>query len=272
MKRSLTVLLVLALLCAGSATAQVVGDDAVGDDVGVVKDPGFTVEEMAAEALFEGVLMDSSKLLQEFGPADAALAFSGTFSGSSWTATLSGTYAGQPVSISYSGTVDATGSGSFTSTGTYGDGTWEGSGTWRFQQVDAANLDMFWDSEAIIRWLERIFRPDKHFTVPKRWARSRLPDGSTHVVDSGSYRSTFWGIPFGGVKRQISDWIYPPGGGDIATVSVNLSDEAISLTAYADVKAGTVGGSVNLSSAVVKDPVPKEVQDQAAAKAAADSR
>ena len=271
MKRILTLLLALALLAAGSAAAE------TGKDIGVKPvepvDPGFTPEEMSAEALFEGILMDSSKLLQEFGPADASLSFSGTFSGSSWTATLSGTYAGQPVSITYSATADpATSSGSFTSTGTYGDGTWEGSGTWSFQQVDAANLDMFWDSEAIIRWLERIFRPDKHFTVPKRWARSRLPDGSIHVVDSGSYRSTFWGIPFGGVKRQISDWIYPPGGGDIATVSVNLSDEAISLTAYADVKAGTVAGSVNLSSAVVKDPVPKEVQDQAAAKAVTDGK
>lgn len=271
MKRILTLLLVLGLLAAGSvAAAEVVKD--IGVDPAPV-DPGFTPEEMSAEALFEGVLMDSSKLLQEFGPADASLSFSGTFSGSSWTATLSGTYAGQPVSITYSATADpGTGSGSFTSTGTYGDGTWEGSGTWSFQQIDAANLDMLWDSEAIIRWLERIFRPDKHFTVPKRWARSRLPDGSIHVVDSGSYRSTFFGIPFGGVKRQISDWIYPPGGGGIATVSVNLSDEAISLTAYADVTAGTVAGSVSLSSAVVKDPVPVEVQDEAAAKAGAGSR
>lgn len=265
MRRSLTALLALAVLSAGSAAAQVVRDDVPVDDT----DRGFTAEEMSAEALFEGILMDSSKLLQEFGPADASLAFSGTFSGSAWTATLSGDYAGQPVAISYSGIVDATGSGSFTSTGTYGDGTWEGSGTWSFQQVDAANLDMLWDSQAIIRWLGRIFRPDKHFTVPKRWARSRLPDGSIHVVDSGSYRSTIFGIPFGRVKQQISDWIYPPGGGGIATVAVSLPDDAISLTAYADVGAGTVGGSVGLSSDVVKDPVPEEVEAQV--KTAADS-
>lgn len=271
MKRILTLLLVLAL-SAGFAAAETSKD--IGTEPAPV-DPGFTAEEMSAEALFEGILMDSSKLLQEFGPADASLSFSGTFSGSSWTATLSGSYAGQPVSITYSATADpATGSGSFTSTGTYGDGTWEGSGTWSFQQIDAANVDMFWDSEAIIRWLERIFRPDKHFTTPKRWARSRLPDGSIHIVDSGSYRSTYFGIPFGGTKRQISDWIYPPGGagGGIATVSVDLSDEAISLSGYADLGTGTVGGSVNLSSAVVKDPVPAEVKEQAAAKTATDSK
>lgn len=249
-------LLALGLLSGGAAVAQ--------------DGSAFTPAEESVEALYEAVLMSSSKLLQEFGPADSALSFSGTFSGSGWSATLSGHYAGQPVDLSFSGTFDAaTHAGSFTSAGTYGDGIWTGSGSWSYVQVDPMNLDMSWDSEATISWPWKLLKPDKHFTTPKRWARSVLPDGSVHVVDSGTYRSTYFGIPFGRPKQQISDWIYPPGGGGggIATVTVSLTDEAIDLTGYADFGSGAVGGKVNLSSAVVKDPVPVEVKDAAAQKA-----
>jgi hypothetical protein len=245
----------LALLFGGAAAAQ--------------DSSAFTPAEESVEALYEAVLMSSSKLLQEFGPADAALSFSGTFSSSGWSATLTGDYAGQPVALSFSGTFDgSTHAGSFTSSGTYGDGTWTGSGSWSYVQVDPMNLDMSWDSEATIAWPWKLLKPDKHFTAPKRWARSVLPDGSVHVVDSGTYRSTYFGIPFGKAKKQISDWIYPPGGGGgIATVTVSLTDEAIGLTGYADFGSGGVGGKVNLSSAVVKDPVPVEVETAAARKA-----
>src|SRR5947199_189362 len=83
-----------------------------------------------------------------------------------------------------------------------GSGTWDGSGDWSYAVVDANTLDLTWNSQAIINWLKKLFKPDKHFTQPKRWARSILPDGSTHVVDSGSYQTTYFGIPFGRVKPQ----------------------------------------------------------------------
>lgn len=251
MRRLLTLSLALALSFAGALAAQ--------DDAG-----RFTAGEKSAEALHEAVLMSTSKLVQEFGPADAVLAFSGKFSDGGWEASLSGEYAGQPVDLAFSATYnDESGEGRFTSTGTYGaDGTWEGTGSWRYEQVDDVTLNMFWDSEAIIRWLRKLFRPDKHFTDPKRWARSRLPDGSIHVVDSGTYVTTYFGIPFGRKKQQISDWVYPPGGGGtvVATVSVELPEDGVTLTAYVDMDNGTTGGKLNLSSDIIVDPVPEEIK------------
>jgi hypothetical protein len=257
-----TVPLVLAALLSfgGVAAAAVVPAPPAPPD-----DEGFTPAEESAEALFEALVMSASKLLQEGGPADAALSFSGSVSEASWEAALSGAYAGEPVSLSFSASYDpAAAAGSFTATGTWGEASWSGSGSWSYVRIDPATLDMSWDSEALIEWPWRILRPDKHFTRPKRWARSRLPDGSTHVVDDGSYRSTFFGIPFGPVRRQISDWVYPPGGGGIATVTVSLPDEAIALTGYADFGAGTVGGTVSLSGDVLPEPVPEEVEAAAA--------
>lgn len=275
MKQTMTLALMLGLSFAGAAAAQ--DADLTPSAVAPAPVPvtGFTPAEESVEAFYEGVLMTGSKLLQEFGPADAVLSFSGTFSAAGWDGTLTGEYAGQPVNLAFSGTYDgATAQGSFTSSGSYGDGTWEGSGTWSYQREDPMTNNMLWDSEAIIQWLGRLFRPDKHFTTPKRWARSVLPDGSVHVVDNGTYVSTFFGIPFGRPKQQISDWIYPPGsgGGGIATVTVSLQDEAITLTGYADFGTGGVGGKVNLSQDVVVDPVPADVKAAAASAGASSSR
>jgi hypothetical protein len=230
---------------------------------------GFTPAEKSVEAFYEAVVMSSSKLLQEFGPADAALSFSGTFADGGWQGSLTGDYAGQPVNVAFTGTFDGgSNSGSFTTQGTYGTGTWSGDGTWSYTQPDPSTLLMSWDSQAVINWLSKLFKPDKHFTTPKRWARSVLPDGTVHVVDSGSYRSTRFGIPFGPVRRQISDWIYPPhsGGGGIATVTVSLSDEAIDLSGYADFGSGAAGGKINMSASAVKQPVDPQPAPGASAR------
>src|SRR5436305_358112 len=228
MKRILTSLAILLLTVAAIVLAQGGGTARAGV-VAPAPTPGpspspsptptptpinFSPEEKSAETLYEGALMNASMLVEVFGPAAGSLSLSGTFSGSTWQSTLSGDYAGQPVSITSTGTIDpATGNGTFTSSGTYGSGTWDGSGDWSYAAVDPNTRDLTWNSQAIINWLKKLFKPDKHFTQPKRWARSVLPDGSTHVVDSGFYQTTYFGIPFGRVKPQISDWIYPPGGG-----------------------------------------------------------
>ena len=263
MKQTMALILALALCFAGVAAAQDAELQASAVAPAPVPVTGFTPAEESVEAFYEGVLMSASQLLQEFGPADAALSFSGQFSAAGWDGTLTGEYAGQPVSLAFSGNYDgATAQGSFTSSGTYGSGTWDGSGTWSYQRADPMTNYMSWDSEAIIQWLGRLFRPDKHFSTPKRWARSVLPDGSVHVVDNGTYYSTYFGIPFGRPKQQISDWVYPPGsgGGGIATVTVSLQDEAVALTGYADFGTGGVGGHVNLSADVVVDEVPEDVK------------
>jgi len=254
-RRAVAVLLALALAFATSAFAQ----DETSD---------FRAEDKSVEALYEALLMSASQLIQEFGPADAELSFGGTVDGNGWSASLSGTYAGEPFDISLTGKCDAgADSGSFTSTGTYGESTWDGTGSWKYTAVDKSTLDMTWDSEASIWDPRRWLKPDKHFVTPKRWARSVLPDGSIHTVDSGSYRSTYFGIPFGRIKPQISDMIERPnpGGPIVVAVAIELPEDGVHLTSTADLTSGKVTGKMSLSSKIIKDPVPEEVKAKAEA-------
>lgn len=222
------------------------------------EDAGFTAVEKSAEGLQEAILMTASKLVQVYG-GDAVgpgtLTFNGIFTDGSWQADFSGDYAGEPVALDFTGTYDdSKNAGAFTVTGTYGSATWDGDGSWRYDIVDPQTIDMFWDSAAsIIDELGRLFEPDKHFTTPKKWARSRLPDGRWHVVDSGEYRTTYFGIPVGPIKKEISDWIHSPGGGrgGIAAVTASLPDDGIQLSGSADFDVGTFAGMVNLT------PVPE---------------
>jgi len=275
MKRIIAMFFVLAVALSGGAYAATAGAPTLVDATPVPSpspspSPGtFTAQEKSVEALFEGVLMSSSMLVQQFGPAGANLSLSGTFSGSGWTATLSGTYGGQAVNLSYNGTFDpSTDAGTYTGSGSYGSNSWSENGDWSYTTVNPTTLDMLWNSYAsIVDAIGNLFRPDKHFTQPKRWARSVLPDGSIHVADSGTYVTTYFGFPFGRSHTQISDYIYPPGGGGggIATVSTQLADDGINLGSSANTVSGTVSGSISFNPNITKDPVPAEIQDKAAA-------
>lgn len=242
-------LVLLGLLAAGPLHAQ-------------DEDPGFTAAEKSAEGLQEALLMTTSKLVQIEGGQTSKLIFSGTFGESSWQATLSGGHGSGAVALTFEGSFDAASdTGAFTVSGTHGEMSWNGSGTYRFEPVDASTINMFWDSEALIwdPWWQRWLKPDKHFTTPKRWARSRLPNGDVHVVDSGEYRTTWFGIPIGPKKKEISDWIYPGGGGiAVAAVNVQLPDDGIGLVASADFTSGTFNGTLNVVPVADEEPIPSD--------------
>lgn len=225
------------------------------------EDAGFTALEKSAEGLQEAILMTASKLVQVYGGdavGPATLTFNGIFTDGSWQADFSGDYAGEPVALDFTGTYDdSKNAGAFTVTGTYGSGTWDGDGSWRYDLVDPQTIHMFWDSAAsIIDGIGRLFKPDKHFTTPKRWAMSQLPDGRWHEVD---YGTTYFGFPVGPIKKEISDWVHPPGGrrGGIAAITASLPDDGIQLSGSADFDVGTFTGMVNLT------PVPEAKGEEA---------
>jgi len=207
----------------------------------------FSPSEKNVEALNESLLMTTSMLTQTYGVAPTTLSYSGSFLDTSWNAGLSGNYAGMSLNLSFNGTFDiGLDQGSFISTGTLGTASWDGVGTWSFTDVDAQSIDMSWDSEATITPLiGSIFKPDKHFTVPKRWARSSVGD-VWHIADYGKYRSTIFGIPFGPEKQEISDWIIPKDGPQNATVTVSLPEDFIILRETANFDNGTVSGTLTV--------------------------
>jgi hypothetical protein len=159
------------------------------------------------------------------------------------------------VNITFTGTSPAgADTGSFTSTGTVGTGTWNGSGNWSFTPTGGANpANMTFDSASTYAAAGTSFIWDKHFLPPgKLWAKSTLPDGSTHIVDSGTYVWTLFGVPLPGQKKEISDWIIPAGNPRGATVTVSLTDDRIFLTSGADFTGGTTAGTIS----TVPEPTP----------------
>jgi len=169
---------------------------------------------------------------------------------------MSGGYAGQPVSLSFSGAFDpGADRGSFTVSGSIGTSSLSGSGSWSYTTIDPQTIDMIWDSAAnMVTSIGQIFRPDKHFIVPKRWARSA--DGPNwHIADSGTYRSTIAGIPFGPNLREISDEIIPMNSPRNGTVTVSLPDDGINLSGYVSLDSGNAGGQINVA-VVTKGPDP----------------
>jgi hypothetical protein len=209
----------------------------------------FTFPEKNLEALDEGVILTVDDIVQGFGAKAATLSFTGSFTSMGWNATLTGNYGGNAVNITYSGTLSAAGdTGSFTSSGTVGPGTWAGTGNWAFNPPAGNPTNMTWDSSSTYTVGANPLIWDKHFLPPgKLWSKSTLPSGDTHIVDSGTYIWTLFGVPIPLPQRQeISDWIIPAGNPGGATVTVSLPTDSIRLTSTADFTAGTTSGTVTV--------------------------
>jgi PEP-CTERM motif len=209
----------------------------------------FTAFEKNVEAMNEAVLMTTSMLVQEFGATPATFTFSGTFGDSGWDITsMSGSYAGLPLELSFSGTFDQDlDQGDFTSKGTFGTASLEGSGKWNFMDVDAQSINMFWNSEmTILPLIGSLLTLDKHFTQPKLWVKTMVGDNFI-ITDYGKYESTLFGIPIPFTeKEEISEWVIPKDGPQLATITVDLPDDSTILTGSANFDTGTVGGTITV--------------------------
>lgn len=216
--------------------------------VGVKTHAGpFSAFEKNVEALNESVLMTGSMLVQSFGVSPATLSVSGSFQDSSWSASLSGTYASMLVNLSFGGLFDLSlDQGSFTSTGTIGTSSWNGSGAWSFADVDARTVAMLWDSEATLTSaLATTKKPDKHIKPGLFWTRIRF-DKYDLLEDFGKYQSTADGIPFGPEREQYSsimDYGDPP---NMFIVTVRLPGDFIVLQETANFDKGTVSGTLTV--------------------------
>ena len=207
----------------------------------------FTAAERNVESTNEAALMSASMLIQVFGLANGNLSLSGTFDASTWAANMSGGYAGMPVSLSFEGAYNQVpNNGSYTSAGTVGTATWNGSGTWSFIDISPTSEGMLWDCVATITLVDGgEKKPDRHFTEAKVWAKS---EDATHEFwsDSGKYKDTEDGEIVGEEKSEISDYVIPKDGPKRATVAVTLVEDASFLRGFADFDNGILGATITV--------------------------
>jgi hypothetical protein len=106
----------------------------------------FTAEEENAAALLEAALVARTHVAMYLGPTAAeAISFTGNFSSSNWSLSVTGQYAGTPLLLSYSGVFDASTSlGNLVATGTIGSAAFSASGSWSFQNPGTNGVTMQW--------------------------------------------------------------------------------------------------------------------------------
>lgn len=207
----------------------------------------FTTFEKNVEAMTEATLMSTSKIVQEFGLSISMLSFSGIFDNSSWSMSMTGTYLDMFLNLSFSGSFnESIDEGNFVSTGTLDTAMWDSSGTWSFIDIDSETIGMLWNSKAIIEPVAgKKKKPDKHFTEPKKWAKTE-DDTHIFITDYGKYFDTEDGKKIGKEKEQISDWVIPKDGPQIASITTNLVQDNIFLIGFADFDNGTASGTINV--------------------------
>jgi hypothetical protein len=193
-------------------------------------------------AMNEAAFLSTAMIVQEFGYSAAPLPLTGTFSDTGWSLNMSGAFAGLPLSLSFTGTFNTTtGQGSYTSSGTFGSGTWSSPGSWTFSDIDPVTAGLTWDATATIAFPgPLILLPDVHIIVPKR--ELTTDDGTTrHTVSQGMYVITIAGIPIKTVD-QTDDSIGPSNRNGPVIVSV-ASNQAM-LTGTINFANDTFAGSV----------------------------
>jgi hypothetical protein len=208
--------------------------------IGLSPEDSLRLENLHAAT--EAAATTNAMLIDAFGQiVSQRITFNGTFDTSGWTLTIGGSYAGMALDLSFTGVFDdATGSGAFTSTGTIGSSSWDGTGTWGFTEVDPETVDFRLDQDVSISALA--FRPDIRGTWVWRYV-----DTPTAVLSSnvGVVQKTRNGRPWGRPRLERSgDRIpkMPPRTGGSITVGI---DDGSDLTATFDFDAGTISGNVH---------------------------
>ena len=104
--------------------------------------PLFTDQQKNAEILKEAAITDYSLLGNLFGFSlgNPLSITQGKFTPSGWSFALTGMYLGMPVALDFSGSFDeAQNTGSFTTGGTVGNTSMNGSGAWSW--IDVSNVE-----------------------------------------------------------------------------------------------------------------------------------
>ncbi|MCZ4306085.1 PEP-CTERM sorting domain-containing protein [Zoogloeaceae bacterium G21618-S1] len=204
----------------------------------------LTAVEKNAFVVGETVAMTVSMMQDVYGLSSDTMSFnSSDLSASGWMFDLTGTYAGNPVSMTFTGLFDlTTNTGGYTSVGSVGADTWDGTGSWSYVDLAAAIDGLNFDSEAFIDGVVDLIT-DRHTIAPK--IEHTFDDGITrHTISQGQYRKTLFGITYGDVVDQTDDSIGPSDGTGRATVTVSLTQDRVFLAGTFDQVGGQISGRV----------------------------
>ena len=157
----------------------------------VVWSHDFPPDQLNLKALSEAGIISASMIAEELGPdSTSVIAYSGTFSETSWGGHLTGTYLGDPVDLVYlsEGLPD---SGTYSASGNIGICSWVETGSWEFSPVGQDSISLDWNAEGGClgtgSW--RDFKVLWKFW----WPIKLLP---LTLVDFGRYERTFLGVPY----------------------------------------------------------------------------
>ena len=204
--------------------------------------------EKNAVVMIEASALSTSMVITEYGPSQAALSFSGQFSDVAWSLGLTGTYLGNPLALTFTGTFDTTlGQGTFTSAGSIGTDSWTGSGSWSYLDLSPNTDGLLWAANATILGKGGLVKgkPDTEVIVPKD--ELTTDNGKTrHTVSQGMYFDTKGGTRVGRIHDQTDDSIGPSGGSGTAVCSLTIPDHSIFLTGSYDQGGGAISGIVQV--------------------------
>jgi hypothetical protein len=214
----------------------------------------ITPTEQNAEAMMETAAMTMSMLYQDEDPlsAPATLAATGTFSDTAWTLNLSGMYGADAVSIAFVGAYNtSSGTGSFTSTGTIGPGTWTGlatDNTYSYVTLSPTDLSFNYASNAmIIKPGKPVKMPDTEI-INKSISEDIVPPYA-EIDDVGTYVKTENGVITSGPYTQLSSWVIPLDKPQDGIASVSTS-EGVYLTGIGSLDTDSFSGTVSVPEPV----------------------
>ena len=204
----------------------------------------LTAIEKNAFVVGETAAMTVSMMQDFYGWSSGAMGFGSTsFSATSWTFDLTGTYAGRTVGLTFSGFFDPlTNLGSYVSAGSIGSDIWGGDGLWSYVDLGPDTDGLNFDAFATISSTPKVL--DVHTVKPKKEVTT--DNGVTrHTVSEGEYQKTENGVKVGDPVDQTDDSI-GPSQGKTATVSVFLTQDRVFLVGAFDREGGRINGSVQV--------------------------
>lgn len=190
-----------------------------------------------AEAMITSEIQISERLGFE---ADQILNFGGSFSDTGWLATLTGTYLGTSVNVTFIGSFDmAMNTGMFTSTGMLGSTSWTGTGAIAYTDVTPNDYS--------IDWVSNVFLAGEEFDVEvKKVYNYKEEDDTVTYTDTGTIQKTKDGKPVGKpMKEDPSKGKFPKPSDKGAGEYLIRVENLYALDSQFDTGTGTISGQVS---------------------------
>jgi hypothetical protein len=209
----------------------------------------FSAEQQSLDALQQAAAMTTIELGEVYGTAPSTLSYSGSFSATSWSASMTGTVAGQAVDFTFSGTTTGPdgsnlSSGSYTDSGTVGGvagDAWSGGGTWSSgpDPMNSTVLDTVWNSSDTTTYAKPGSKPPEHDTEVVKEGHG--PDGTDFI----QYYKTVDHMREGDLKTEESNDDEDLGNrSGLRSSTMNFINDGVHLNGLSNFDTGLTSGTI----------------------------